>query len=259
MRAEFSLCCVAIVIVLMIQKNHAIYFFLEDGQTQCFLEEVPKDTLVLGRFKVEDATIPLPNPIAGGAPGIQFSGRQRNRHRNMQNEQSMHQQQQQIQEEQKAREAGIGIRVVVNDPEGVQTLQRILGAEGRYAFTSQVGGEYKMCFQTNTSSAWFGAKRKLKFHLDIETGEEATDYEDIAKQEQLSALEVEVRKLNDRLKDIRSEQNYQRNREMEFRDTSEETNSRVVWWSIIQTAILLAAGLWQISHLKTFFKTKKLV
>jgi hypothetical protein len=57
--------------------------------------------------------------------------------------------------------------------------------------------------------------------LDIETGESATDYEDIAKQEHLSGslgqfwlivlvLEIEVRKLNDRLRDVRAEQNYQR-------------------------------------------------
>ncbi len=41
-----------------------------------------------------------------------------------------------------------------------------------------------------------------------------------------------------------------------FRDTSESTNERVVWWSIIQTCILIATGLWQITHLKNFFKAK---
>lgn len=50
-----------------------------------------------------------------------------------------------------------------------------------------------------------------------------------------------------------------KNREAEFRDTSESTNSRVVWWSIAQTSILVAAGLWQITHLKNFFKVRNFV
>jgi hypothetical protein len=39
---------------------------------------------------------------------------------------------------------------------------------------------------------------------------QATDYEQVAKQEHLSSIEVQVRRLNDRIRDIRSEQNYQR-------------------------------------------------
>jgi len=129
---------------------------------------------------------------------------------------------------------------------------------GRFAFTSQVPGEHKLCFQTN-ATRWFGTRNIIKFDLSIEKGEGATDYEEIAKQDQLTELEVEVRRLVDRVRDIRAEQNYQRSREVEFRDTSESTNSRVVWWSILQTVILVATGLWQVTHLKQFFKAKKLV
>jgi len=216
---------------------------LEDGQTRCFLEEVPKDTLVLGRFKTEDTGGAATPPAT---PGIQFAGRP-------------HLPPQVPNPNQAQGQSGLGIKVIASDPSGSHVLQRVMGSEGRFAFTSQAAGEHKMCFQTNTTTGWFGQKRKLKFHLDIETGESATDYEDIAKQEHLNALEVEVRKLNDRIKDIRAEQNYQRTREAVFRDTSESTNSRVVWWSVIQTCILVGAGLWQIRHLKNFFKTKKLV
>nr|XP_006632142.1 PREDICTED: transmembrane emp24 domain-containing protein 9 [Lepisosteus oculatus] len=44
-----------------------------------------------------------------------------------------------------------------------------------------------------------------------------------------------------------------------FRQTSESTNQRVLWWSIIQTLILVAIGFWQMRHLKSFFEAKKLV
>ena len=48
-------------------------------------------------------------------------------------------------------------------------------------------------------------------------------------------------------------------REERFRQTSESTNQRVLWWSIAQTVILLITGFWQIRHLKGFFEAKKLV
>lgn len=48
-------------------------------------------------------------------------------------------------------------------------------------------------------------------------------------------------------------------REERFRQTSESTNSRVLWWSLIQTAVLLVMGAWQMRHLKSFFEAKKLV
>lgn len=48
-------------------------------------------------------------------------------------------------------------------------------------------------------------------------------------------------------------------REERFRQTSESTNQRVLWWSIVQTIILVAIGIWQMRHLKSFFEAKKLV
>jgi hypothetical protein len=94
--------------------------------------------------------------------------------------------------------------------------------------------------------------------LQLDIGENAQDYSEIAKTEHLSAIEVEVRKLNDKIRGIRAEQDYQRAREERFRDTSESTNARVMWWSICQTVVLLIAGVYQLVNLKGFFKSKKL-
>lgn len=85
----------------------------------------------------------------------------------------------------------------------------------------------------------------------------AIDYDEVAKKEHLSTLEVEVRKLNDKMRDVMKQQAYQRDREKAFRNTSESTNSRVQWWSIFQTVVVVLSGLYQISVLKSFFKSKK--
>ena len=92
----------------------------------------------------------------------------------------------------------------------------------------------------------------------LDVGETGIDYAEVAKREHLSELEVEMRRLNDKLKDLGKEQLYQRERELAFRATSESTAGRVKWWSIFQTAVMLGAGLWQIYHLRTFLKSKKI-
>ena len=165
--------------------------------------------------------------------------------------------------------------------------------QGRFAFTSVVGGEHVLCFSTN-SSRWFGQPKKFvrrgppcsayslcsccclsgprrvappltacaacwrpwltrvrscsvpssrqRVDLTLSVGEMAVDYTEVAKKEHLTELEVEIRKLNDKLRDIMKEVEYQRKREEAFRNTSESTNSRVQWWSIAQVRGTLACG-----------------
>ena len=125
-----------------------------------------------------------------------------------------------------------------------------------------------------------------KFELQLDVGSTAINYDEVAKKEHLSTLALEVRKLNDKVQDIIKSQNYQQvgktvhlfivstrfissyiwfanlyatqQREIEFRNTSESTNSRVQWWSIFQTIICVASGVWQTLHLKNYFRKKKL-
>jgi hypothetical protein len=77
------------------------------------------------------------------------------------------------------------------------------------SLTSQTGGEHLICLETNTTN-WFGRTRTFRFDLKVEFGEGATDYQELAKQEHLTAIEVELRKLNDKVKSIYAEQNYQK-------------------------------------------------
>ena len=71
---------------------------------------------------------------------------------------------------------------------------------------------------------------QLRVHLDIQVGEHAIDYANVAQKEKLSELQLRVRQLLDQVEQITKEQNYQRYREERFRQTSESTNQRVLWW-----------------------------
>jgi len=64
-------------------------------------------------------------------------------------------------------------------------------AQGRFAFTSVAGGEYLICFATN-SSRWLSTPRKFRLDLRLDVGETGIDYAEVAKKEHLTELEVEV-------------------------------------------------------------------
>lgn len=108
-----------------ILSTHAVFFELPGGSTKCFLEEVPKDTLMMGKFRLEDMN---PPQVYGGQP------------------------------------ITLGVYVKVTDPNNEVILEKTYPYEQKFALTSQVGGEHTLCFSTN-SSRWFGpAIRTVSFH-----------------------------------------------------------------------------------------------
>uniref|UniRef100_A0A1I7UJN8 phenylalanine--tRNA ligase n=1 Tax=Caenorhabditis tropicalis TaxID=1561998 RepID=A0A1I7UJN8_9PELO len=151
----------------------------------------------------------------------------------------------------------IGMHVEVKDPEDKVILSKLYTAEGRFTFTSNTPGEHVICIYSN-STAWFNGAQ-LRVHLDIQAGDHAQDYAQIAQKDKLNELQLRIRQLLDQVDQITKEQNYQRYREERFRQTSESTNSRVFYWSIAQVVVLAITGAWQMRHLRGFFEAKKLV
>ncbi|CAF0827861.1 unnamed protein product [Rotaria sp. Silwood1] len=203
----------------LITISYSLYFHIGETERKCFIEEIPDETLVIGKYKVElfdeNTKTYLPST------------------------------------------PGIGMHVEVKDPDDKVVLSKLYTSEGRFTFTSHIPGEHIICLYSN-SSAWFG-KQQLRVHLDIDIGEHAIDYQQIGAREKLTELQLRVRQLLDQVQQITKEQNYQRYREERFRATSESTNQRVLWWSLAQLIVLVIAGFWQMRHLKGFFEAKKLV
>jgi len=204
----------------MFKHASALYFHISDTERKCFIEEIPDETNVIVNYKVE-----LYDPRSGGFMPSS---------------------------------PGIGMHVEIRDPDDKALLSRVYSSEGRISFTSHTPGEHVICMYSNATAKWFSGSQ-LRIHMDIQVGEHAINYGDVVQKEKLSELQLRIRQLLDQVEQITKEQNYQRYREERFRQTSESTNSRVLWWSITQTCILLAMGAWQMKHLKGFFEAKKLV
>lgn len=84
-------------------------------------------------------------------------------------------------------------------------------ATGKFAFTGDEEGSHRVCFN-NVG----GVKRRVEF--DFLAGNEAKDYAELAKKEHLKPIELELKKLEDRVAGIAEEMSYQREREEEHRN-----------------------------------------
>jgi hypothetical protein len=63
-------------------------------------------------------------------------------------------------------------------------------------------------------------------------------------------IEREIRKFAAGLGTVKDEQEYMMIRERTHRNTAESTNSRVKWWSILQSIVLFSVVGWQVWYLK---------
>ncbi|KAK9395299.1 transmembrane emp24 domain-containing protein 4 [Crotalus adamanteus] len=199
----------------------ALYFHIGETEKRCFIEEIPDETMVIGNYRTQ-LWDKQAEAFLPSTPGL-------------------------------------GMFVEVRDPDAKVILSRQYGSEGRFTFTSHTPGEHQICLHSNSTRLALFAGGKLRVHLDIQVGEHANNYPEIAAKDKLTELQLRARQLLDQVEQIQKEQNYQRFREERFRMTSESTNQRVLWWSIAQTVILILTGIWQMRHLKSFFEAKKLV
>lgn len=66
----------------------------------------------------------------------------------------------------------------------------------------------------------------------------------------VAPIEREIRQLSAGLTSVKDEQEYIVVRERAHRNTAESTNSRVKWWSVLQTVVLFSVVAWQVYYLK---------
>jgi hypothetical protein len=66
----------------------------------------------------------------------------------------------------------------------------------------------------------------------------------------VAPIEREIRSLASGLQSVKDEQEYIVVRERTHRNTAESTNSRVKWWSVLQSLVLFLVVGWQIYYLK---------
>jgi len=114
-----------LVALSLVLPTSGLYFNVVEGSRKCFIEEVPEDVLVLGRY-----TSPDFGKLSLNQQGYADADNK------------------------------AAIIATVTDPRNEVLLTHATGAEGKFGFTSVVGGEHVICLATNTSS-WYGQTREF--------------------------------------------------------------------------------------------------
>jgi hypothetical protein len=144
----------------------------------------------------------------------------------------------------------------------VYLSKRGINGEARLAITTHEEGEVGVCFKNYVEGDVTyekGVVLQRVVDLDVDIGADAVDYNAIANQESLSTLETETRKLEGLVKEISDELAYLKKREERFTDTNLSTKQRVqnfAWFTLFS---LTGLGVWQIFHLRAYFKRKYLI
>lgn len=195
----------------------SLYFYLDTGTERCFIEDLPQDMIVVGKYKGEE-------------------------YDNTKHYYTINPQ--------------LGVQITVIQVENGEKIVNTRGLpQGKFTFTSHEAGQHSICLRTNYTGGWFSTSQ-VRMHLDLSVGEAMVDKD--YEREHAVDLADRVKELNHRLQDIRREQQFQREREIQFRELSEKTNKRAVLWSLVQIVVLFYMCIWQLHHLRGFFESKKL-
>ncbi|XP_022054875.1 transmembrane emp24 domain-containing protein 11 [Acanthochromis polyacanthus] len=152
-----------------------------------------------------------------------------------------------------------GVTTTVRDPNAEVLMSKRYGRSGKFTFTAHASGQHYLCFQTNSTKFSVFAGERLKLHLDVQMGEHSVDPNADRTKSNMETLENSLSHLIEQMTYITRQQEYQREKEEVFRQVSEDANSKVLWWAVVQTSLLLSVGFWQMKRLKDFFVAKKLV
>ncbi|KAL4348055.1 hypothetical protein GQ457_17G001930 [Hibiscus cannabinus] len=148
------------------------------------------------------------------------------------------------------------ISAKVTSPYGNNLHHKENVTHGQFAFTTQEAGNYLACFW---SDGQYHGSGELSVNIDWKTGIAAKDWESVARKEKIEGVELELAKLEAAVEAIHNNLIYMKGRESELRTTSETTNARVAWFSIMSLGICIAVSCLQIWYLKRYFQKKKLI
>jgi len=136
----------------------------------------------------------------------------------------------------------------VQDPTGTVLGKHIKQSTGQVAITVEKDGRHEYCFSNQMSAI---ADKMVSFNVHGVIYVSGNDV--------VEPIEREIRKFAAGLGSVKDEQEYMMIRERTHRNTAESTNSRVKWWSILQSIVLFSVVGWQVWYLKSFFEVKRII
>lgn len=155
----------------------------------------------------------------------------------------------------------IDINIYAPDGETIHNGER--ESNGRYTFPAAKDGLYKYCFSNKMSTM---TPKVVMFSMDVGDSAEKPEHQERTDEEKKengeggdNKLEEMIKELSAALSGVKHEQDYMEVRERVHRSINDNTNSRVVLWSVFEAVVLLSMTLGQVYYLKQFFEVRRVV
>ncbi|KAJ6232802.1 opossum [Anaeramoeba flamelloides] len=162
----------------------------------------------------------------------------------------------------------LDISFSTRDPRGRQIYSLKQKTTGNNNFMSKIAGEYSFCFDNTFSTV---STKEVNFNFQSHSkrsfarfykgkgGDGTNDsQQEPSTQKEIGKLTGTLETLSENIDEVRELQMYLKAREIAHRNTTESTNSRILWWSLIATFLIVAASLAQITYLRNIFaKTRR--
>ncbi|KAF8938359.1 emp24/gp25L/p24 family/GOLD-domain-containing protein [Dissophora ornata] len=150
------------------------------------------------------------------------------------------------------------IDVEVKDPSDKSLLSLEKERQGDYVFTANQVGEYSFCFSNDMSTF---AEKVVDFEITVEHEKRAAQVEQSEKgtgpQAQAQAMDESLFRLTGELSQIDRMQKYFKTRENRNFATVISTESRIFWFSLTESALIVIMSALQVFVVRTFFSSSK--
>lgn len=206
-------------LLLLASVANCLHFYVQTDETKCFYEDLPKDTIVVGKYEALEYDTQNKDYV-------------------------------------KSEHLQVEITVDETFDNDHRVVSQKNSPIGQFTFTSLDSGEHRFCI-TPRHTNW-SKRSKHRIYLDLAVGD-AKPLVDSRRDEDVNYLTMKTNVLVERLLKIRREQSLFRVKEAAFRDISESVNYNSVKWTCIQVIVLVAIGFWQVSYLKSYFVKQKVV
>ena len=203
--------------LLLASVANCLHFYVQTDETKCFYEDLPKDTIVVGKYEALEYDTKNKDYV-------------------------------------KSEHLQVEITVDETFDNNHRVVSQKNSPIGQFTFTSLDSGEHRFCI-TPRHTNW-SKRSKHRIYLDLAVGD-AKPLVDSRRDEDVNYLTMKTNVLVERLLKIRREQSLFRVKEAAFRDISESVNYNSVKWTCIQVVVLVAIGFWQVSYLKSYFVKQK--
>lgn len=122
-----------------------------------------------------------------------------------------------------------------------------------HRFVAPVAGVYAACFSNEFSTF----SHKLVY-VDFQVGDEPPLLPGMGEHATvMTQMESSINEVHESLKKVIDYQTHHRLQEAQGRKRAEDLNERVLWWSLLETAVIAAIAIGQVVILRNFFAEKK--